>query len=320
MRVVITGASGFVGQAACAHLESLGHEVIRWVGPKTPADPSSFQIDIADASTFPAIAQIGQVDAVVHCAGIAHRFGRVSSEDFDLVNVRGVENTVLFAERIGARKFVLLSSVLVYGTPQNDAPVNEDSARDPDDTYGFSKLKGEHAAIEMCKAASIGLTILRPAPIVGEGSRGNVSRLIKAIDRGRFFWVGDGRNRRSFAYVSDVARAIGECLDQEGNELSVFNVAGGSVTVAELVRSIETCLGRRNSKAGVPTWLAKSAHYGLGIFSSIPPVHNYRRTLATWLADAVYSGDRIREVLGFVPEVSIEDAIQREVEHYYKTK
>jgi len=320
MRVLVTGASGFVGRAACTHLEELGHELVRFVGPKRSSDAASFSVDVADATTFPDPGSVSPLDAVVHCAGIAHRFGPVSKEEFDRVNVAGVENVVLYAKQTGARKFVLLSSVLVYGTPRNSEPITENFAETPDDDYGLSKLSGERIAVTMCEAASIKLAILRPAPILGEGSHGNVARLVRAIDRGRFVWIGDGLNRRSFVYVGDVIRAISEVIHQNNDDVSVFNIVGGTLSVAQLVGFIEQRLGRRPPKVGLPTWATQAFYHASRVGSRIPAVSRYRRTLAAWLADAVYSGDKIEHDLGFVPQTTIEEAIGRDVDHYLKTK
>ena len=321
MRILVTGASGFVGSTACVYLQSLGHEVIRFLGPTRALAAASFPVDVADLGTFPNPKLTFPLDAIIHCAGIAHRFGGVSMDDFDRVNVRGVENTIKFAEQSEVQKLVLLSSVLVYGTPRDPTPIGEDYPAAPDDDYGASKLKGEQVAIKMCQERSIQLTILRPAPIVGEGSRGNVARLIKAIDRRRFVWIGDGRNRRSFVYVGDVARAIEHVIRINDNVgPSVYNIVGGSISVADLVGSVERSLERRQSKLAIPSWAAKAIYHLSAVGSPIERIQRYRRLLATWLADAVYSGDRIERQLGFAAQTTIEEAIGREVGHYLRNK
>lgn len=320
MRVLVTGASGFVGRATCVHLESLGHEVIRFVGPRSKSEQGSFQVDIADASTFPEPGSFPPFDAVVHCAGIAHRFGPVSKDDFVMVNVRGVENAVHYAERTKARKFVFLSSVLVYGTPRNSEAITEHFPTDPDDEYGKSKLSGEQAAIEACRAASIKLTILRPAPVIGEGSRGNIARLIRAIHRSRFAWIGDGRNRRSLVYVGDVSLAIGDLIQQDNDDVSVFNIVSGTISVAELVGFIERRLKRDPPKHHLPIWVAKTFYRASWVISPIALVQRYRRMLATWLADAVYSGDKIEQQLGYAPQTTVEEGLDLEIDHYLKSK
>ena len=80
-----------------------------------------FSVDISDPATFPDQEQFGPVEAVVHCAGIAHRFGRVSNEEFNRINVAGVRNVVEFASGAGAKLFILLSSVIVFINVTNSA-------------------------------------------------------------------------------------------------------------------------------------------------------------------------------------------------------
>lgn len=321
MRILVTGASGFVGSATCSHLTELGHEVIRWVGPGNTDEGTAgtFSVDISDESTFPDQDLVGQIDAVVHCAGIAHRFGRISKGDFECVNVRGVENAIRFAGRAGAKKFILLSSVLVYGSPRNDHPVNEESPTAPADDYAMSKLAGEEVALRLCRSSKIKLVILRPVPIVGEGSRGNVSRLIQAIDRNRFLWIGDGRNKRSFVYVGDVARAIA-CSLYIDDDFSVFNVSGETISVQWLVELIARRLETTVPRLRVPTWAARAAFHGSSFALWIPTVDRHRRTLETWLAHAVYSGEAFKKRYGFAPGTTIEEAIDREVDHFLQNR
>lgn len=318
MKILVTGASGFIGSAVASHLTSLGHEVIQWVGPgKTAADIGVFSVDVAVESTFPDESVVRSLDAVVHCAGIAHRFGRITKEAFDRVNVLGVENTARFAVRCGASRFILLSSVLVYGQPGNADPITEDREPAPSDDYGRSKLAGEKAAIVICGEAGIALTILRPAPVIGEGGRGNVSRLIKAIERGRFIWIGNGGNLRSFVYVGDVARAVASALSSD-EQVAVYNLTGGTIRVRSLVEIVSDRVGREAGKFAVPTWAAKSLYHASLVASFIPIIKRSRRTLGTWLADAVYSGEAIKQSCGFVAKTGIKEAIGREVDHHLR--
>lgn len=308
MKILVTGANGFVGSRTCLHLEEAGHEVVR----VSHRGSSGYAADIGDPSSFETLDHIEDIDTVVHCAGIAHRFGRVSKREFERVNVDGVRNVVEFCARKSVRRFVHLSSVLVYGNSFSAVPITEDHELNPQDDYSSSKLAGEQAATIACSMAGIDLVILRPVPIIGEGSRGNVSRLVRAIDRGRFIWIGNGENKKSFVYVGDVARAIEASLVTE-NQHSIFNVVGGDISVAELVRTISVSLGKPEARLHIPGSLAR-----IGLAFSRPAsgfslVRRYRRTLETWLAESVYSGEKF-EAQGFVPRTNISDGLRLEVD------
>ena len=318
MRVLVTGASGFVGSRTCAHLELAGHEVIRVLHSRPSGQKNGYRLDITDAAAFDRLNSVGEIDAIVHCAGIAHRFGRVSREEFWRVNVEGARNVAEYAVRNGVCRFVHISSVLVYGVPTSNHPVTEYQTPNPEDDYSCSKLAGERAVAEVCTAEGVKLTILRPVPIIGEGSRGNVARLIRAIDRKHFLWIGDGRNERSFVYMDDVAGAILASLSMQDGK-STLNVTGGTITVRELVETISECLGASHPARLLPHKPAQLAVSVSRPFARVPMIGRYHRTLETWLADAVYSGDALTS-LGFSPSVDLREGLRREVDFYLASK
>jgi len=320
MKVMVTGASGFVGTSICSRLQATGCDVIRVAHSNSAgfSGNADYAVDIANPRAFSQLDDIDDLNAIVHCAGIAHRFGKTSKEDYWKVNVQGTENVANFGARIGVGKFIQLSSVLVYGPSISNQPITEQQPPAPVDDYSSSKLAGELAAADVCKSAGIDLAILRPVPIIGEGSRGNVGRLIQAIDRNRFVWIGDGRNERSFVYVSDVAGAVVAALSAK-EQFTILNVTGGTITVRELVENISKCLGRGRPGRLVPHRVAGFALSASRPVTRFARLEAYHRTLQTWLADAVYSGEALTN-LGFVPTTDLLEAVRREVSFFLDRK
>ena len=318
MRIIVTGASGFVGSRTCSHLEAAGHEIVRIVHTGKTGLPNEYAVDIADPETFSALDNIRDIDAIVHCAGIAHRFGQTARDEYWRVNVKGAKNVAEFAARNQIRRFAHLSSVLVYGRPTSSEPITEAEPPAPDDDYSSSKLAGETAVATVCNPAGVKLAILRPVPIIGAGSRGNVARLIRAIERKRFVWIGDGRNERSFVDVGDVAEAIVSSLS-DAKVGGTFNLTGGTMTVREMVEDISKELGRPHPVRLVPHKIAKAAVSMSKPLASLPRAGRYHRTLEAWLSDAVYSGEALNN-LGFVPATNVRDALKNEVRAYLRSK
>ncbi|MEO5857561.1 MAG: NAD-dependent epimerase/dehydratase family protein [Pyrinomonadaceae bacterium] len=319
MKVLVTGALGFVGGRTCARLEEAGHAVIRAGHSKNAGGGrADHLIDIVDGETFSTLNEVGQIDAVVHCAGIAHRFGRTTKEDYSRINVEGTRNVAEFAAQKGIGRFVHLSSVLIYGQSASAVPVTESYPPQPVDDYSLSKLGGELAVTDVCSASGMSLAILRPVPIIGEGSRGNVARLIRAIDQKRFIWIGDGRNRRSFVHVDDVANAVLAGLSIPG-DLNYLNVTGGTMTVKKLVEFISEDLGKRPPAKMLPHEIANMALSAFKQLAAFSKLRTYHRTLETWLSEAVYSGEAFIDN-GFRPEVNLREAVRREVDCYLSSK
>lgn len=331
MKVLLVGASGFVGSELVNEFLQADFDLYAVAGPRTKKRSNFSQsvefefADITDPEDVAKLESIGNVDVVVHTAGIAHRFEMISDAEFHEVNVTGVENIANLAVKLRARHFVLFSSSLVYGqlllSKVSDVKViDEDAECKPLDAYGSSKLNGESAARIICEANDIHLTIFRPAPIIGEGSKGNFSRLIRAIDRRHFVWVGNGKNRKSLIYVGDVAKAVVRVIDKGGSGTQIFNLSAGELEMRQIVGAIEDELGRKNLPLALPANLLKTA---IGIASRFIFKEKLARlsaTLDTWLSDTVLSNVKFRSAYEFVPQTNIEQAIRLETRYYLDKK
>jgi len=327
MRVLVTGATGFVGSAIVGELSTREHSVIAVGGPRSPLSPfigkveaDYFQIDVGDVASVKRLKTIGQVDGVIHAAGIAHRFGRVSPGEYQRINVDGVQNIAEVAAALGSRRFVLVSSVLVYGrkgrTPGR-AVIETDNCS-PEDVYAQSKLDGEKAAISICGSTGMPLTIVRPAPIVGEGSRGNFARLIRAIDKRRFLRVGRGENLKSLVYVGDVAEIVVDLMESSEADFEVYNLARDPIAVENMIATISSRLGKSVWPVSIPGSILRAVFCSLKFSPLRSKAENLSATLETWLAEDIYSNRKLYEKYGLAPLTPVEDAISREVESYLR--
>jgi UDP-glucose 4-epimerase len=324
MKFLVTGASGFVGKALTAEILFRGHKVVAVYGPNSvlPAEQDDrirfVKADISEPDSLPSFARIGSVDVVIHAAGIAHRFGKTDASEYEKVNVRGVRNVAEAAVNLSARRFVLISSVLVYGREGRIAgrPVTESDNCRPADDYARSKLRGEGAAIEVCRSSGMPLSILRPAPIIGEGSKGNFSRLIAALDHGRFVWVGDGSNLKSVVYVGDVARIAAHLAERSVDVCEIYNVAAEPIAMRDIVSGIERELDVKAPWIAIPG----SPLQQFFRIAKLTPLRSTATrlsgTLDTWLAEDVYSSERLSTRYSLAPFLGISEAMSREIKYY----
>ena len=302
MRVLVTGAAGFIGKEIVLVLESAGHEVVK-LGRKAVAANSEtedsngefYALDLANKASVTSLPAISNVDAVIHAAGLGHQFGKVSGEDFFSVNADGTQNTCDIALKLGAKRLILISSVSVYGNFANrSGDVGEDFECKPEGDYAESKLRAELIAGKLCGENGISLTILRPATVVGEGDIGNVAKLISAIDRRRFIWIGKGENSKSLIDKNDVARACSEILEKSKADFEVFNLSAKALKMRELVEAISFALGKKAPGLYLPADLVKFfLDSALKIFR-FREISNFRETLVKWLPDDVYSPEKIK--------------------------
>jgi nucleoside-diphosphate-sugar epimerase len=312
VRVLVTGASGFIGKRVLDSVRRKG-----WTAVPTSRSGGTdiVAVDFHNPNSLNVLRNHGRVDAVIHCGGIAHRFGRVPDEEFERINVDGTLNIARFAAENGASHFVHISSVLVYGT--HGVGISEGDGCSPRDPYAVSKLRSEDAAIDVGTETGMAVTVLRPAPVIGEGCKGNFARLIHSIDRGRFINIGDGTAKKSLIYVGDVADICTNLIEAKvSGEPEVFNITGGTITTGEIVRAIRRALRIRPSKFSVP---AKPIEFLLSRSAKILPVGPVQaaiRSLETWLSDDMYSADKIAETYGIEPKTPVREAIELTVSAY----
>ncbi|MEK7776125.1 MAG: NAD-dependent epimerase/dehydratase family protein, partial [Planctomycetota bacterium] len=112
---------------------------------------------------------------------------------------------------------------------------DENTPCNPVGPYALSKYNAELRAIEIAREAGMALTILRLATLYGEGDPGNVGRLMRTLDRGRFLWIGDGSNRKSLLYKGDAARACMAVAERSASGINIYNVSAPACTMREIV-------------------------------------------------------------------------------------
>jgi nucleoside-diphosphate-sugar epimerase len=324
MRVLVTGAKGFVGKAIISALSQSRIEFVILDLPPAPADippENFFGVDITKVEELEGLSNIGGIDAVIHAAGLAHQFGVVTREKFWRVNVDGTENATRLAARLNAKRFILISSVSVYGkVGEEGSERSETSACNPEGLYAESKYESENAARRVCEKHGIDLTILRLATVIGEGDAGNVSRLIKALDKRKFYWIGKGENRKSLVYKGDVARACLALLTGKQSGGAAYNISARPETMKNIVSYIEHALGKKVLPIGIPPGILKLAFGVNSKTLGIGRVTRLGETVEKWLSDETFSAARFKADYAFEPETTIEEAIKREVSWYLANK
>jgi UDP-glucose 4-epimerase len=252
------------------------------------------------------------VSAIVHAAGLAHVFGPEAKDPtrFNAVNEAGTANVVDAALESGVPHIVLVSSVSVYGS-YSGAKCNETVLCHPRGPYAISKMQGELRAIERAAKGNMSLTILRFATLYGEGDRGNVAKLIDALDRRRFIWPGSGLNQKSLIYKEDAASACLKALEIPVSGTEIFNVTAQPVTMREIVSATCQALDRPIPRLEIPPFLLKT----LGAISrAIGDPGELDQRLQKFIHDDVYEGSKFEATFGFQPAISLSEGIRREVD------
>jgi nucleoside-diphosphate-sugar epimerase len=311
-KLLVTGASGFLGSEILRLVPADAWQIRGLVRNPHNRVPGVETVvgDIGDRKALEKACE--GVAAVIHAAGLAHVFGRAARDQhrFTAVNEAGTANVVDAALDAGVSNFVLISSVSVYGSYPG-AQCDETVPCNPRGPYAISKRQAELRAIERTASRHCSLTILRFATLYGEGDRGNVAKLISALDRGRFIWPGNGENRKSLIYKEDAARACLCALNRAEHGTRIFNVSARPATMKEIVTAACEALARPIPNLRVPLAAFKLA----GAASrAVGDPGNLGGRLQKFIHDDVYSGAKFEAAFDFCPAVTLSNGIRREVE------
>jgi nucleoside-diphosphate-sugar epimerase len=301
MKVLGTGASGFVGQAMVSRLQRDAAWSVR-AASRQPAPPNvdSVTIDRIDGDTDWTRAVAG-VDAIVHLANRAHVVrdtASAASADYRRVNVDGSVRLAQCAAAAGIRRFVFVSSVKVNG---EQGRFRESDPPAPRDAYAVSKLEAERALLAV---SGIDLVIVRPPLVYGPGAKANFAALVRAVSRGLPLPVGAVENRRSLVALDNLVDFLCACLIGRTAPGEIFFVSDGhDLSTPEIVRHIAAALGRPPRLVPVPPRLLM---LGAAVFGR-------RDAAARLLGSLQVDTTKARERLGWSPPVSVRDAFRRAV-------
>ena len=322
MKVLVTGATGFIGRAVIDRLLSGDMDldigaIAREVGRPGGCDGARvklIRVDITKADDLERLSKTDRFDVIIHSAGLAHQFAAIDEHLFHKVNVDGTENLARFAAATGAKRFVLISSTSVYG--QRSGKFYESSVCEPTSAYAKSKLESEKIAIELCEANGIALTIFRLAPVLGKKCIGNIPRLIDAIARRRFIWIGPGNNVKALIHVDDVADACAASLGHKQEGTEIYNLAAAPIKMERLVGLISEFVERPVPEIVIPPWLPQIFFRFNSVTMKLNSVDRLARTVEKWLSDDIYVADKFKRDYGFEPRRSINKAIEEQCQWY----
>ena len=313
MLVDLIGGSGFIGTRFVKRLKSRAKFDVKIID-KAPS--KSFQ-DIASLADIRSIDQLRQCmsknSVIVHLAA-EHRDDVSELKLYEDVNVGGAKNICTVAKEKGINTIIFTSSVAVYGF----APIgtDESGAVAPFNEYGRTKYEAElvFKAWQAELPNERALIIIRPTVVFGERNRGNVFNLLRQIASGKFVMVGDGLNRKSMAYVENVAAFLEYSLDFKPG-VHIYNyIDKPDFTMNALVAHVNKLLGRSSEiKFRLPFSLGILIGSSFDLVAKITgkkfPISAIR--VKKFCANSVY--ESAIESTGFIPPVPLMDAIEKTV-------
>lgn len=324
MRVLVTGAPGWLGTEVVRRLDAQNHDVrcLTQSGVDTRSlqdyDVDCYPGDLRRQETLHD-AYEGGVDAVVHCAGMIHPRPLFGANQFYDINTRGTRNALEAARRHGTDHFVYVSSNAAQGF--NDDPrelMTEGMPCRPESDYGRSKYLAEKHVRGYGREHGIDYTIVRPCWYYGPRQPDRMARLMRMIREGNPVMFGDGENLRSMTYVPNLADALERVLDRpRTTKGETYWVADERpYTTNHIYRTIAACLGveDRFDPRRIPGVVSRACEFvdgvagKLGIYEqNVHVAGEMRRTIACDPSKAMAD-------LDYQPPSRLEPGMTRSVE------
>jgi len=325
--VLIAGATGFIGRRLVTALldrkttvYALVRDVVR-VGPWPQAAVTARPGDLGQADSL-TDACMG-VHTVFHLASCGEEPGPGSGEDLHWrVTVEGTRHFLEAAARSGVKRFIFVSSVKAMGEG-GPSCLDESSPACPVTPYGRAKLEAERLVLEAGKKHGLQVCNLRLPLVYGRDNRGNIWRMIAAIDRGRFPPLPETGNKRSMVHVDDVIQALLLAAENPAAHGQTYMVTDGRVySTHQIYVAIHQALGRPAPRWTIPVGLLRVAARigdvigkirGRGLIFDSDILN--KLTGSAW-----YSNRKIETEFGYRPTRFLEDGLREMVDEYKGTE
>jgi nucleoside-diphosphate-sugar epimerase len=318
-RILVTGASGFIGSALTARLLSLGHEVVAF-DRRRPAAPARDKLrvvvgDVVSQTDLRAASE--GCDAVVHLAAVVQTHG--PRELFERINVGGTRAVAQAAQAAGVRQLLFMSSIAVLDYRRGYRDGDETCATGGRLTeYGRSKLEGERIVLAH-NAGALSTTIVRPGLLpFGPADRAGTFELLSSVQRRQALLVAGGRAQLSTSYVDNLVDGVLLCLGAPAARGEIFNITdAGAPTWRDLVDEIAAALSQPPNLTSSPRWLAQLAAtltewaWHLTRRRSAPPISRYAVSVAT--SDLHFSHAKAKRLLGYEPRLDLATGLRASV-------
>ncbi len=318
MKLLVTGANGFVGSATVQLFANLGHSVLAQARSATALPHFVGKVKPLYGSYDNLAAwqdELVGFDAVVHTAARVHQVKEMSADPLREYRRVNVDHTLALAgaaAKSGIKRFVFLSSIKVNGNyTLTNKPYTADDAPGADDPYGISKQEAEQALMQLANETGMQVVIIRPPLIYGPGVKANFLSMMTWLQRGIPLPLGSIHNQRSLLGLGNLLDLINVCSSHPNAANQTFLASDGhDVSTTLLLRLMGDALGKPARLVNVPqTWLENAAKL-LGK----PGVA--QRLCGNLAVDI----SKTRNLLGWQPPLSLEAGLRQTAVHFLQSQ
>lgn len=317
MKILVTGATGFLGSNLVPALKERGHSVRALVLPSenaTPLEEHGVAIYRGNVLQPETLAEpVRGVDAVFHLVALMATWAPLSTHY--AVHVTGAANVCAAVQAAGVPRLIHVSSAITY-TPGMPQPIREDYPQEPvHEPHAVTKAQGDKLVQRLIAEEHLPAVIIRPEAMFGPGDRINFPRIADRLQSGKGIIIGSGRNAVPFVFVSDVVQGLLLALDHERAVGQAYNITNDeTMTQEEFLCAIADEVGAPRPRLHVPYRPLFAAAY---VAEHIATLTGYRsEPLVTrhgvqmFGSDNHLSIDKARRELGYAPQVPLREGIR----------
>jgi UDP-glucose 4-epimerase len=261
VKLILTGATGFVGKQILASLGDYDVTVIGRNRPETLHNISFYHAEIDGSSDYSEGLVNG--DVMIHCAARAHIMKDTAIdplETFREVNTRGTINLAKQAAKAGIKRFIFISSIKVNGGKTSlKQPFSPEDVTNPEDDYGVSKAEAESSLLELSKNSRMEVVIIRPPLVYGPGVKANFAAMLSLVNKGIPLPFGAlTENKRSLVSVYNLVDLVVNCISNPNAANQTFLVSDDNdLSTADMVKELSVALGKSGRLIPIPVQLYK---------------------------------------------------------------
>lgn len=314
-RVLVTGASGFIGDRLCRLLLNNGY-IVRAIYRTSAVQNNKYeQLIVGDINQYTQWGEaLRDVDYVIHLAARVHVMNETTENPlakFREVNLFGTENLARQAADQGVKRFIYLSSIKVNGEKTENNPFTANDMPSPTDAYAKSKVEAENELHVISRERNLDIVIIRPPLVYGPGVRGNYLRLLNLVNKGIPLPLANIHNKRSMVSLDNICDLLINCLKNQNAAGKTFLVSDGiDWSTPDLIRKLAYYMG-------VPAYLFPIPQFLLDLAGQLTG----KKGVIDRLCDSlVVDINDTRNHLGWSPPQTIEEGVRQTVEWYLHNK
>jgi len=310
-RILVTGATGFVGNAVLCQLSlsSVG-SLVAGLRKQTHGLPQGVEpIVVGDllAGTDYSPVFKHDVDVLVHCAARVHIMDDHTTDplaEFRKVNVAGTLNLAKQAAKAGVKRFVFISSIKVNGEATDGVPFTADDKAMMSDPYGVSKYEAEQGLLKVSQETGMEVVIIRPPLIYGPSVKANFQKMMQWMKQGVPLPLGAVYNKRSLVALDNLVDFIVLCTHHPKAANEIFLISDGEdVSTTELLRKVAKAMGKKAHLLPVP----------VGLMMFVAKLVGKEDVANRLFGSLQVDSSKARKLLGWKPVIGMDEQLRKTV-------